>query len=370
MRGWKTAAAMLLSCATVCGTLQAENIYGLKASPVQLKSASVMTFGPDGILFIGDPLAAAVYAVQTDDKQAEEPKSLDRPAIQQDLAKHLGVEPGAVRVTDLAVHPTSYAVYLTVSAGSQGIQLVRVQADGKLSTVDLSALPSARAELPNPAENKETGEGRRRRNNRASAITDLAFIDGQLIVSGMSNSDSPAHVWSFPFPFQKINQGTSIEIYHAAHGREEGDAVIRTFVPFVIDGEPLLLAGFTCTPLVKFPLSKLSQQQGGQVQGATVAELGNRNVPRDMIAYEKDGRSYLLLSNSARGVMKISTEGIAQNPGIMAPVKGGGTAGQEYSTIEELKNEVVQMDELDQGRAVVLLEKENGQLHLKAIELP
>ena len=72
---------------------------------------------------------------------------------------------------------------------------------------------------------------------------------------------------------------------------------MRAFVPFVIDGEPHLLAGFQCTPLVKFPLNALNP--GKKVTGTTVAELGNRNRPYDMIVYEKDGKDYLLMANTA-----------------------------------------------------------------------
>jgi hypothetical protein len=141
---------------------------------------------------------------------------------------------------------------------------------------------------------------------------------------------------------------------------------VRTFVPFTIDGEPTLLAGFTCTPLVKFPLDSL--KSGQKVRGTTVAELGNRNQPLDMIVYKKDGKNFLLLSNSARGVMKISTEKIRENAGLSEPVRGGGTAGQPYETIKELQG-VEQMDRLNDDYAVVLIKGEGGS-DLKTVELP
>ena len=46
-----------------------------------------------------------------------------------------------------------------------------------------------------------------------------------------------------------------------------------------------------------------------------------------MIVYQKDGKEYLLLANSSRGVMKISTDGIDDAAGIEAPVRGGGQKG-------------------------------------------
>jgi hypothetical protein len=148
----------------------------------------------------------------------------------------------------------------------------------------------------------------------------------------------------------------------------EETSPVRTFVPFNVGGEPNVLAGFTCTPLVRFPISDL--KKGGQkVKGTTVAELGNRNQPLDMIVYKKDGQNYLLMANSTRGVMKISTADIEKNAGITAPVGGGGTAGQKYDTIGDWKG-VVQLDKLNDAMAVVVIQNESGASDLKTVPLP
>ena len=203
---------------------------------------------------------------------------------------------------------------------------------------------------------------------REESITDLAYVEGQLIVSGLSsNREAPSGVRSIGFPFGDEAKGSSLEIYHGAHGRAEDDAAIRTFVPFFIDGQPNLLAGFTCTPLVRFPLDQVSG--GDLIRGTTVAELGNRNRPLDMIVYQQDGKHYLLLSNSSRGVMKVSTEKIESNEGITEPVEGGGTAGQPYETIEDWQG-VVQMDRLNDTHAVIILSDDSGALQLRTEPLP
>jgi hypothetical protein len=72
-----------------------------------------------------------------------------------------------------------------------------------------------------------------------------------------------------------------------------------------------------------------------------------------MIVYEKDGKQYLLLSNSARGVMKISTETLDKQPALTEPVTGGGKAGLPYETVESLKD-VEQLDKLGNANALVL----------------
>jgi hypothetical protein len=137
-------------------------------------------------------------------------------------------------------------------------------------------------------------------------------------------------------------------------------------VPFKVGNEPSLLAAYTCTPLVQFPISQL--KPGAKLKGKTVAELGNRNRPLDMIVYQKDGKDYLLLANSSRGVMKISTDNIENAEKIEAPV-GDGTRGQTYETVSSWTG-VDQLDKLDARHALVVRRSEGNSLNLESLELP
>ena len=110
-------------------------------------------------------------------------------------------------------------------------------------------------------------------------------------------------------------------------------------------------------------------QPGQKVKGATVAELGNMNKPLDMFVYTKDGKNYILLSNSSRGMMKITTENVDAIKPLTEPVRGGGKAGLGYETIANLKG-VEQMAKLDEGHALVLMRGEGGALNLETIMLP
>ena len=210
--------------------------------------------------------------------------------------------------------------------------------------------------------------GRRRRNARNDSITDLAFYEGKVLVSGLRSAGSASSVREIDFPFFKADQGIGVQIYHAAHGRDEDTSAMRTFVPLTIDGEPTLLAAYVCTPLVKIPLKEL-KSAGEKVTGTTVAELGNRNRPLDMISYKKGDAEYLLLSNSARGVMKITTDGLKENSGLSDRVSGGGTAGQPFETVKAFEG-VVQMAKLNETHAVLLVKKGDGPVALTTVELP
>lgn len=359
-----TAAFLALSC---CSVSSAKDIYGLEPGKVELKSVSTMAFGPDGILFIGDPLAATIHAIQTGDKKGNPAEArYDIENAGQVLAEQAGISGG--QIAEVTVNPATGNLFVAI-AGKGTAAIVKVETGGACTKLDLSNIPTSKAVLPNAAEDREVSAGGRSRNNRMSSITDLAFVDGELIVSGLSNAQTATNVWSLVFPFQSVDKGTSLEIYHAAHGRSENTPAIQTFIPFMIDGEAHVLAGFVCTPLVKFPVSKLTGKDAAEeVKGTTVAELGNRNRPLDMISYEKNGKNYLLLANSARGVMKIGTDKLA-SASLTSPVTGGGTAGQNYDPVAELEG-TVQLDKLNATHAVVVIQKEGGPAHLKSVPLP
>ena len=88
-----------------------------------------------------------------------------------------------------------------------------------------------------------------------------------------------------------------------------------------------------------------------------------------MTIYQKDGKDYILLSNTNRGVMKIPTEGIPSAEPITNPVKGGGPSGLKYETISSLKG-VEQLARLDKEQALLLVRGANGNLNLQSIALP
>jgi hypothetical protein len=138
-------------------------------------------------------------------------------------------------------------------------------------------------------------------------------------------------------------------------------------VPFKVGNEAHLLAAYTCTPLVQFPLSQI--KPGAKIKGKTIAELGNRNRPLDMIVYQKDGKDYLLLANNSRGIMKINTDQIEKSESIEAPVRDGGKKGLPYETIESWKG-IDQLDRLDNQHAIVLRRTEGGALNLESLALP
>lgn len=332
---------------------------GMKQGKPQLKSIGPLTFAPEGILLIGDPQGSTIFAVATGEKAAAAAKRPNIEKIDEKIAALLGTTPKGILINDLAVNPETGSTYLSVSRGTgpdAAPVLIRIDGEGKLEEFKLDDVKFSQAQIPNaPSEDRK----------RQEVTTDLQFAGGQIIVAGLSNEEFASQLRVLDFPFKEVAGGTGVEIYHGAHGKLETHSPVRTLAVFDIGGQPNVLAAYTCTPLVKFPLSDL--KPGNKIRGTTVAELGNRNRPLDMIVYNKDGKDYLLMSNSARGVMKVDVGNIDKTDGITDRISG--TAGLPYDTIAELKG-VTQLDKLDKTHALVLKQTESGAINLEAIVLP
>jgi hypothetical protein len=365
------ALTLALAAATTVGVLAAARSgpaplppAAPQASAAALQSIGPLTFGPGGVLFAADRAAAAIYAIDLGAQgSGGAAGAKDVADIDKQIASMLGTEPSAIQITDLAVHPTTKNAFIAVMRGTGADArpaLVRVDGAGKLSAVALDGLTMTKATLPNaPA----AAEGRR--NPRMESITDMAFVDGKLVVAGLSNEEFASKLRTIPYPFASVENGTSIEIYHGNHGQLETRSPVISFVPYQVNNTPHLIAGYTCTPLVKFPVSSLAP--GAKVLGTTIAELGSGNRPTDMIVYSKDGKDYLLIANTSRGVMKVATEPFANAPGITAKVTAE-TGGVGFEPITALKG-IDQLDLLDAQRALVLT-RGTGTMALQVVALP
>ena len=334
------------------------------------KSISQLAFGPEGILFVADARSAAIIAIATGDTApAPDTKAIKVEGINQKIAGLLGTSADQILINDLVVNPVSRNAYLAVSRGRGPDAvpvLIRVK-NGEVEAVSLDRVKFSRGELPDAPVDGVVGQANRQSNPRMESITDIAFFQDRVLIAGLSNEEFASTLRAIPFPFEKVAGGTSVEIFHGAHGRFETRAPVRTFVPFNVGNQPSLLAAYTCTPLVQFPIIEL--KPGAKIKGKTIAELGNRNRPLDMIVYQKDGKDFILMANSSRGVMKISTDNIENAEKIETPVRDGGTRGQTYETIASWTG-VDQLDKLDAGHALIVRHGEGDMLNLESMALP
>jgi hypothetical protein len=337
----------------------ADDTAGMKKGTPPIKSAGALAFGPDGILFVADAPASTIYAIATGDTKSAGMKSISIPRIDEVVGGMLGVTGSEILINDLKVNPSSGNVYLSVARGKSptaAAVIVKVGADGKASEMPLTDVMFSSAKLDNESKTP-----------RNPSITSIVYHKGDLYVAGMTTEAWESNLKAIPFPFSESNgKGAGVQIYHGAHGAFETKAPIQTFMAYDIGGQTHLLASYVCTPLVKFPVAEIKKND--KVKGTTVAELGNMNRPLDIIAYTQSGKDYALISNSARGVMKVSLEGVDKIEAITNPIKGGGTAGLKYETIADLKG-TLQLDKLNDTTAVVIKKTDKG-TSLETVPLP
>ena len=320
-----------------------------------LKSAGALAFGPDGVLFVGDSMGGAVAALDTGDRTASSGSPIDVKGIDEKIAALVGIMPSDLLINDVAVNPTSKNVYVSASRGrgpDAAPLVVRIESSGRLTLLPLDTIKHETVSLADAPASSTEG----RQNPRTQTITDMAFVNGNLMIAGMSNEEWSSALRSVPYPFKNASKGTQLQIWHASHGRYETQSPVRTFVPYAIDGKQYILAAYTCTPLVKIPVSDL--KAGAQVKGVTISDLGAGNQPLDMVPYKKDGHEFILIANSSFGVVKLHADNLGQYKPIDSPTVVD-VAGAPYDKITSVTN-VRHLTQFDGSRAVVLTSDGGG----------
>ncbi len=327
----------------------------------EVRSLGVMTFGADNTLFIGDSDQGAILAIDVADTKPAS-GAIELTGIDRKIAQVLGIAPADVIIRDMAVHPVSHNVYLTVSRGrgetAQPV-LLRVTRDAAnpIQEVSLDKVRFTRAQIPNaPAANP--GD---RRNPRTFTVTDLAFAEGQLYVAGLSNEEFSSSFRRIAYPFNEKLETTTLEIYHVSHGKNETQSPVMTFLPQRINGKSYILAAYTCTPLVAFELESL--KNGQHVFGRTVADLGAGNQPIDMISVTHDGKPMILIANSRHPLMRVDLSDVAKAPALVSPTKDMG-----INYVKLTPPGIRQLSDLDADNVVVLQAAADGSLDLRSIK--
>jgi hypothetical protein len=343
-----------------------------------------MAFGPAGILFLADNASATVYAVDVADSgtvTGTEP--FDMEDLDARVGSFLGCEPADVDIRDMAVHPVSHNVYLSVQRGrgdAGRAVLVRIDVpDGTVTDVPLDQVmlgQTAIGDAPTEDDGREDitvrtdeqGEelsyaGRTirilRRPIRTATVTDMVYLDGALLVAGLSNEEFSSKLRRIPFPFGADATGSNLEIFHVSHGQWETAAPIRVFVPF--DDDTSIVASYTCTPVVHFTLAELTP--GTKVVGRTVADLGAMNQPLDMVAYADGGQEHLLVANTAHGLIKLSRRDIDGQPPLTTPHQPVGVPRET----KDLRG-VTRLANLNGGYVLALQVDEEGRRHLRSLK--
>ncbi len=331
--------------------------YNLEKGSPAIESMSKLSFGPDGMLFIGDTKGASIFALNTRDTKLTTQSDVFVKDITRLFAESLGTTSDDIVIQDMVVNPKSMALYFAVHL-ADGTPLLLKLVNGEVSKVELENIEYSKTGISDaPAED---ATDRRGRPIRVQAISDMEYVNGKVMVSGLSNKEFSSTFRSITFPFNDEVASTSLEIFHANHGRYETYAPIKSFTTATIGGRSYLVASYTCTPLVLFPMDEL--KSGQHVKGRTVAELGNRNTPLDIISMKMNNKTSLLFANSSRPMMRVNIDDLNRYDGSLTE-KVEGTAGVDFKVFDE--KDVQQLDAFGADKVVLVQKSEDGTLALK-----
>lgn len=310
--------ALIITAVTSFSSKEENDPASIALDEVSLPGATVLAFGPDNVLFIGDSKGAMVHAIATEAQLVPDPVPFNLTDFDRKLAQKLGIDTRDLIVNDMKIHPESQEAYLAIKKGhapdAPSMVAIVSPPSGEIRFLDVTGSNSSNVSITNPAASDLIFW----RDIPASTltITDIDYHDGFIYVAGLSNGEFASTLRKIAYPFsekQEITEG--IEIYHAVHTQMETRAPIRTMTVANLDGEPTLIASYTCTPLVTIPISQI--KAGSSVKGKTIAELGYGNTPIDMITYtaqEQDGSfdEKLLVTHKHRSGSLISMQDVAK----------------------------------------------------------
>ncbi len=290
----------------------------------QIKSLGVLAFSDEGVLFVGDNISGAVFAFDfTAESRTKDKFEINVYDIDTQVAAVLGTTQNNVRLNDLAVHPKSGEVYLSVARGhgSEALPaLVKVDAENQLHNVDLTSLEITAQTLQNlPDHNRRvalrgTGSSptikeiaKSKRPLRMLSIVALEYYRGELFVAGINNEEFCSVLRRMPYPFNGAESVSNIEMFHIVHDQYESRAPIRAMTVKNIDGKDQMIAAYTCSPLVLIPLNEIKDST--KVKARTIGDMGN-GQPIDMVPFQVNGQEMLFVTNNSRSPLVIPINGL------------------------------------------------------------
>ncbi len=154
----RTNFAATLSAALIIGT------GAMAETDLDIKFAGALEFAEDGTLFVGDNHNGAIYAFEVPAEDGPEqimPSSIAN--IDAKIAEPLGVGAGAIEINDIATHPVSNDIYISVTRIGNFVShpaIVTVSQDHTISLLDLAALAFQKQELSEFPDGEITFNGR------------------------------------------------------------------------------------------------------------------------------------------------------------------------------------------------------------------
>ena len=140
---------------------------GMGTGP-ELQSIGPIAFGADGTLFVADNRAASIFASTPRRSGAARIGSRLSDSVAEKVAAMLGTDGASITITDMAVHPATRNVFLSVARnGLTGGTPAVFRHDAGNRAVSLEQVSFSRVTLPNPP------RGLMGRGARVDTVTDM-----------------------------------------------------------------------------------------------------------------------------------------------------------------------------------------------------
>jgi len=261
---------------------------GINMEENTLTGASIMTFGPDNVLFVGDSKSAVIHAISTEATELKDPSPYNFWGVDKKIAEKLGITASDVVIQDMKIHPVSQEAYISVKRGyapdAKSLIAIANPKDSNIRFLNIAKAQHSKVNVLAPVK-KDAPNFWRDIPANTLTITDIDYHKGKIYVSGLSNGEFASTLRVIGYPFNGTQTKVAdIEMFHTVHVENETRAPIRTMLFQELNGVETLVAAYTCTPMVTFPASQI--KEGGHMKAKTVAELGYGNVPIDMLVFD------------------------------------------------------------------------------------
>lgn len=334
------------------------------------QSASVLEFDDQQTLFIGDSYGGYIHAYELNEPAKKEMVAYNLRNLDSKVAKALGTTTDKIKITDLAVNPVSKNAFISIHkiVGDKYMPvIVKVTPEGQVFNFNLKKNKSTRFKVNDTYQTDLTFW--KSIPLMSLTFTDLDYHQGKLYVAGLSNADFDASLRVIDFPFQKSQQHTTtVEIFHTVHNQQETRSPIQTLEIINIKGEEYILAVYTCTPMVLFPLKDI--KDGAHLTGKVIAELGYGNAPIDVKTFSAQDaqgnvQEVALVINKTRASMlfNITDIAVSNEQAGLSEAAGFGTAGTPFFT--PAMGGTYQLENLDAAHLLTLRRNpETGQTEM------
>jgi hypothetical protein len=336
----------------------------------KLKSIEAISFGPKGLLLIGDGRGSQVVAVDTGDTTLKTWTKTEVKKIKDELANRVGTTGKGIEILKMAVNPASQTAYFAVRImqGKKDL-ILTMDASGKVNEFDLENVKHVKVALP--------------ADTKVMKITDITWAGDRVLAAAQANETFGSKIFVISGPLDNESKCAcfSTETYHVAHNQWETKAPIRSLLPYEENGKKYLVGAFTCTPVVKYALDDL--KPGAKVKGMSVIELGSGNTPQGMFTYEKGGKKYILMNTyrfmkafgpSPYWTVRIDYDLLRENTKVnekaLRRLKAGNVPATDRAQMMPEYHGIMTMDRLDNERTLGVRTDGKGGFDLVVLALP